>query len=186
MLFDVARKRLHQDQPEAGARGRRIRRSRARHARRYQAFQETLPQKETDPAIMKLSPQFLEAVNGVLLVVYVAILFFFGRYIVEGIRRYGWLEGRHHRRAAIAVSTLILGDTVIRAFIWTLRHVENTRGASSKAHLAIATIGTTAGVLICIVGGVCILRHFAPAKLGHWPSIVTIALALAFGIGMVL
>lgn len=136
--------------------------------------------------MMMLSPQFLEAVNGVMLVIYVGILIVFTHYILSGFAQCGWREGYHKRRAAIAVSTLFFGDLIIRGFIWTLRHLENNRGATSKTHLAVATVGTTVGVLICILGGICILRHFAPAKLGHWPSIITVTVALAFGIGLAL
>lgn len=134
---------------------------------------------------MILSPQFLEAVNGVLLAVHLAILLVFGRYIVEGLCEHGWHEGRRQRNAAIGIFTLVAGDALIRGCIWTLRHLQNN-GRDSEALAMPGTIGTTIGVLICIIGGICVLRHFAPARLGPWPWIVTMVTALAFGIGMAL
>lgn len=133
-----------------------------------------------------LTPQFLEAVNGVLLVIYLSILFFFGKYIYGGIREMGWKVGRRQRRGAISVSVLLIGDFLILLSIWVVRHMQNSHGWSSQNSETVATVGTTVGVVFAIVGGVCILRSFAPVRLGEWPSVLTVLIAIAFGVGMAL
>lgn len=135
---------------------------------------------------LTLTPQFLEAVNGVLLIIYLGILFIFSHYTISEMRVRGIVNGYRQRTAAISITMLLLGDFIIRACIWAVRHATNSYGwTSSKAEI-VATVGATLGVLVCIVGGICILRHFAPKKWGAWPSIITIGVALLFGIGMAL
>lgn len=133
---------------------------------------------------LSLSPQFLEALNGVLLVVYLGIMAVFGRYVFEALFRLGLADGYKERKAAIAVSVLIFGDLIVRTCVWSVRHLENHYSTHPNQPL-VATV-TAVGAATCILGGVCILRHFAPRKYGHWPSIITVTVALAFGIGMAL
>ena len=131
-----------------------------------------------------LPPQFLEAINGVLLIIYAGILLIFLNYIWEGIKEYGWSEGYARRKAAIAITTFIFGDLLVRACIWSIRHMQNHYGWPPQSWGSVATVMSTLGAVICLVGSVCILRHFAPRKYGSWPSIVIISTALLFGIGL--
>lgn len=137
---------------------------------------------------MVLSAQFLEAVNGCLLVIYLGVLLFFVRYMTRcwttGRRRTlcGWYE---EVSGAIAISTLVLGDLLIRGPVWLLRHLHNT----NRATLAVTwepfmTWVVLIGVTLGIVGGVCIVREFSSPRLKFVAPLILAILALAFGIGM--
>lgn len=132
-----------------------------------------------------LTPQLLEAINGTLLVIFLALVFFFSRYIVLEFRRcrrigLSWRDARRNRAAAISVLMIFTGDGLIRGAAWTWRHF------NLAYDNRITNIAISIGVLICIVGGVCALRHFAPKEWGNWPWVMIPLIGLAFGIGMAL
>lgn len=127
---------------------------------------------------MKLSPEFLEAMNGALFVIFLALLFVFARYIASGIRQHGLRRGLQVRRAAVCMVVLIGGDAMIRGSVWAWRHYEMPVD-DPRLVVAVAT-----GVAVCTFGGLCGLRHFSPREWGHWAWSVPLAAALAFGIGM--
>lgn len=153
---------------------------------------------------IQLSPQFLEAINGILIVVLLSIVTVFAIYTLDCIfkemRRcrtywpddplrgylYGLKTGYLQRRAAISCMIFFSGDLLIRIAIWSFRHIQNK---GMKPPEKFATMLTTIGVIICIIGGVCILRHFAPRTTlngfsSYWPIIVMLVSALLFGIGL--
>jgi hypothetical protein len=134
---------------------------------------------------MIFSPQFLEAVNGVLLIIFLGILICFLRYIIEGFRELGMKLGYRQRRGAIGFAVLVLGDTLIRGSVWFWRHLENHQMPIAH-HKELLTATTAAGLLVAVWGGICILRHFAPDWMGAWPWIVTLSVAMAFGFGLAL
>lgn len=134
---------------------------------------------------MTMSPQFLEAMNGFLLVDLLAIVWLFFRYIAQGFYEYGWHSGRRQRAAAIGVFTLILGDFIIRLSVWTWRHVINTSGSIDRDLEAILNFGTTFGVAVAAIGGACIIRYFSPARWGEWPWILVTAVAASWSSYMV-
>lgn len=129
-----------------------------------------------------LTPQFLEAINGTLLVIFLGLVFFFARYIVLEFMRKGisWRQARRNRAAAIAILMVLTGDSMIRASIWSWQHLR------LAADNVMASLGVATGVVICIVGGVCALRHFAPDSWGNWPWVMIPLIGLTFGIGMAL
>lgn len=131
-----------------------------------------------------LSPQFLEAINGYLLVEFVVILYLFFRYIAQGIYTYGWEQGRRQRAAAIGVFTLILGDAIIRLSVWLWRHHVNTTGNISAPAEAWVTVGTTIGVVVAAIGGACVIRYFSPTRWGEWPWILSMVFGAAWSIYM--
>jgi hypothetical protein len=135
-------------------------------------------------ALNLLSAQFLEAVNGVLTVIYIGILLVFGHYIYGGFKKFGVVRGYQQRTAAIGISILILGEMIIRCSVWIVRHLQNQYGWEGDAGWILVTWGTTTGVLICIVGGSCTLRHFGPKKHGYLIQGVIILTALIMGIGL--
>lgn len=127
-----------------------------------------------------LTPQILEAINGTLLVIFLGLIFFFVRYIALEFMRPNltWAQARRNRAAAISMLMMFLGEALIRGHVWAWRHFE--LGESNR----IINAGVAAGVVVCIVGGVCALRHFAPDSWGNAPWIMVPLIGLAFGIGM--
>lgn len=136
---------------------------------------------------LKLAPQFLAAVNGTLCILLISILIIFIIYIfrelIHKIKTQGFLEGLRigyqNRTAAISCFVFFSGDLIIRTTVWWRRQAESDDNT-------LMVLATTIGVIICIFGAVCILRHFAPRKDTNWTWIVTVAIALAFGIGTAL
>ena len=136
--------------------------------------------------MIRISPQVLEAINGTLLIIFVGLEFCFVRYIgIElhrQVKQFGWRQGLigtyNVRSAAIAMFLLIGGDSVLRGHVWAWRHY----GLASTHPLL--NVGLLCGVAICILGGTCALRHFAPAAWGRWPWIAIPLAGLMFGIGM--
>jgi len=129
-----------------------------------------------------LTPQFLEAINGTLLVIFLGLVFFFSRYVLLEFLRPGisWRQARRNRAAGIAMLMVLTGDSLIRAHIWAWQHFH------LEADNVVASTGVAVGVAICIVGGICALRHFAPDSWGNAPWILIPLIGLAFGIGMAL
>jgi hypothetical protein len=133
---------------------------------------------------MTLSPYFLEALNGFLLVQFFFIMWLFARYIIQGVYTYGWTEGRRQRAAAIGVFTLVTGDFIIRLSVWLWRHGVNTDNPPGPAGEVLLTAGTAVGVVIAAFGGACILRYFSPSRWGEWPWITVTIAAFTFSIVM--
>lgn len=129
-----------------------------------------------------LTPQLLEAINGTLLVIFLGLVFFFSRYILlEFMKPYlTWRQARRNRAAAISMLILLTGEALIRGHVWAWRHYGLTEN-----NVAI-NAGIAIGVVICIVGGVCALRHFAPDSWGHWPWVMIPLIGVIFGVGMAL
>lgn len=125
-----------------------------------------------------LTPQLLEAINGTLLVIFLALVGFFGRYIIMEFERVHWRQARRNRAAAISMLMVFVGESLIRGGVWAWRHFD-----LNYDNRAINTV-VSIGVLISIVGGVCALRHFAPRSWGHAPWILIPLIGLAFGVGM--
>lgn len=129
---------------------------------------------------MMFSPQFLETMNGTLLVIFLGVEFFFARYILLDMVEHGFWEGYKRRRAAAAVFLMIGGETLTRGWIWAWRHFSIPHDDQAL------TLGVNAGVAICIVGCVCVLRHFAPKGWGAWTWVGIPILGVAFGAIMAL
>lgn len=129
-----------------------------------------------------LTPRFLEAINGTLMVIFLGLVFFFSRYIILEFMRPGisWRQARRNRAAAISMLMVLTGESLIRASVWSWQHLHLATNNVS------ASVGVAIGVVICIVGGVCALRHFAPDSWGNAPWILIPLIGLAFGIGMAL
>lgn len=136
----------------------------------------------------ELTAQFLEAINGTLLGIFLGLMFFFVRYIgieyCKQRRRHGYwdavVESYYRRRAAIAMLLLIAGDTIIRGNVWAWRHFD----LSDKN--PIISNGVTVGVVLCIIGGTCALRHFSPESWGRAPWVLIPLISMVFGVGMAL
>lgn len=128
---------------------------------------------------LTLSPFLLEFVNAVLLVIYLALLGVFGKYIIDGFIEYGWHTGRHQRLAGIAMFVFIFGEAIIRMSVWFWRHAENHKALTPDL-VKWSTFGTAVGVIIAIFGGLCLLRVFVPPRFGLWPAIFALFAAILF------
>lgn len=125
--------------------------------------------------------QTFEMINGTLLVIFVALVFLFARYTwLEFKNVWSWRVVRRNRAAAIAMAMVFAGECVIRGSVLVWQHfglAQNNRPI---------TISVAIGVSICIVGGICGLRHFAPKEWGAAPWVLVPIIGILFGIGMAL
>jgi hypothetical protein len=150
---------------------------------------------------MQLSPQFLEAMNGMRLILCASLIFLFGRYIwiefARQMEKAEWASVRamffpagfqdavtctwHSRRAAIAMFVLLSGEGTIALAVWSWRHFE----LSQQNQFVI--LGATAGIMLFIMGSSCAIRAFAPERWHRWRPwyaipfcglIVSVALAI--------
>lgn len=129
-----------------------------------------------------MAPIWIEIINGTLFIICIGIATFFGCYIVKQIQRFGFgLSGYLMSEGAIAMFVFVIGDAIVRGSIWYMRHAMNISESSAELQ-ANGTAVAMVGVLIASLGGLCIIRIFAPQKFGPWPWIVTAALALSFGL----
>lgn len=136
---------------------------------------------------MFLSAEFLEAVNGCLLIIYLGVILFFIRYIVrclvnEPCPFWKWYD---QVSGAIAITTMVIGDFLIRGPVWLLRHLHNSEQASIAGALEPAMTWTVLiGAILAIVGGVCIVREFASERFKFAAPLILAIASLVFGIGM--
>lgn len=134
---------------------------------------------------MILPPDFFEAINGILGVMFLCVAFWFAYDIFTVYRWYG--PGRRfYEEAAASIGCLILfvGEFIIRMTVWWIRYESNNNGVVPKEHQQIAWMIVSLGVIISIIGCACIIRHLAPDHLGRWPWLLAVVMALAFGVGM--
>lgn len=126
-----------------------------------------------------LTPRFLEGMNGTLanLLIFGAVMF--SIYIGIEVKDNGF--SRQRLQAGISILVLLVGDAMIRGYIWLYRYLEN-RGHDitwMKDHWFLP-----AGILVEIVGIICVIRVFAPDRWGSklWlvSSLLAIALATVF------
>lgn len=129
---------------------------------------------------MKITPQFLEAINGTLVVIFGGLAFFFARYIIIEFmnKELSWRQARRNRAAAIAMLMILVGEGLIRGNVWAWRHFE------LPVETPFVVLGVTAGVCFSIIGGICGLRHFAPTSWGRWPWIGIPTAGVIFGVLM--
>lgn len=135
---------------------------------------------------MSLPVPFLEAINGILLTLFIWVILWFG-YDVFSVRREtgSWSATYREAAASIACAIAFTGDLIIRASVWIYRHIEND-GPVPKDLMQMTTLTITIGVAVMIVGCACIIRHLSPPGLGRAPWAIAVLTALLFGIGMAL
>lgn len=123
-----------------------------------------------------LTPKFLEGMNGTLanLLIFGAVMFLI--YIGREIYRNGL--ARRRLEAAISILALIVGEAMIRGWVWMWRYLENRNLDVSwmKDHPVLL-----AGVLVEILGIICVIRVFAPDSWGRnvWIISTGVAIGLA-------
>lgn len=135
---------------------------------------------------MKLPGPFLEAINGVLVILFfwVGAWFAYDIWMVR-ITTGSWRATHREAAASIACLVAFSGDIIIRSSVWWYRHLEND-GHPTEDLLQIATLTITAGVVVMIFGCACIINYLSPPALGRAPWAIAIISALMIGIGLAL
>lgn len=139
---------------------------------------------------MALSGRFLEVVNGVLLVIYLGIIWFFYRHVIDRAWSYRSMPFRAFLaqpdvEGALAVLMFTVGATLIRGPVWWLRHLEN-HGYSGAALQDTMTVLICIGLTLNVIGGIWIIRAFSPQRCGWSGPAALTAAALVFGVGFAL
>jgi hypothetical protein len=127
---------------------------------------------------MTTDPVFLEFVNAVWFILGVCVLAVFVHYIWQKRENGYWnLVG------AISIAAYWFGEVIARGGVWYWYHLINSRqppGWIGDYPIA------GAGGIIAAIGALCMIRVFSPSEFGNWVWIVSGALAMAFGLSVVL
>ena len=107
-----------------------------------------------------LTSRFLEGMNGTLFALVAFACIMFGVYIAREVKRNGF--SRTRLQGAISIFVFMVGEGVIRGWVWYWRHTEN-RGGDVEWMTRNPTLAV--GAAIQIIGVICIIRVFAP---DHW------------------
>jgi hypothetical protein len=124
-----------------------------------------------------LTPRFLEGMNGTLFLLVVFACVMFGIYIVREIRRNGFQRTR--LQGAISIFAFMIGEAMIRGWIWYWRHTENSGG---NVEWMLFNPILAVGAFVQILGVICVIRVFAPDQWGRNMWVVTSFLAVTLGL----
>lgn len=132
---------------------------------------------------MTLPGPFFEAINGILGMMFAFVVAWFLYDVWWVFRAYG-LRPAFYREAAASIGCAVAftGDFIIRIPIWWYRHQANDGLATKEAEAIVLTM-VSIGVIVAIIGCACVIRHLSPDRLGYWPWLSAVVIALAFGIG---
>jgi hypothetical protein len=121
--------------------------------------------------------QLFEHINALLTFLSLELLFICARYFVIEYREHGFDRQRMH--AAIAVGVMMFGNTLLRGWVWWLRHLQN-RGMDST-HMVDMPLGLVPliGTAVQVVGLLLMIRALAPDACGNRGWVVSGVLALA-------
>ncbi len=128
-----------------------------------------------------ISPRLIEFLNGSTMVIHLAMTYFFFRYVTLRFCDYGFNEPTYRNvDGALAVAVLSLGCLLVRGGFWWLRFMQN-RDMDTTSWVPVLSGIVALGAIITVGGGVCSVRVFTPAPMGHWPWIWTLSVSLAVG-----
>lgn len=133
--------------------------------------------------MINLPNEFMQAVNGILAVVYMVLLGILIRYLYSKWRVFRWRIKNYEETAmAIGMVAMALGMIMFRAPIWVLRfgHHSSLYDATSVRPWAILMIAS--GTVCSIVGGLCMIRVLACPSVGEWLWVATFVIAVGFGV----
>ena len=128
--------------------------------------------------------QLLEALNGILLGLIIAMLIGAARYFVEILREVGTIRTAYIKaKAAIAISTFLFGLALRTGAIWWTRHLFNhDYDAAWLKNYASAAVIIGTGLMIW--GALCWLR--VTMRTGPFGWVVVAGGTIAFGVYMAL
>lgn len=136
---------------------------------------------------MNLPGPFMEAINGVLTIIYVVLFVTLIRYLFKKYLVFGWKIKNYEETAlAIGIAVSTLGVILFRAPIWVARHMENTQWATGLDHKFWVVPMVAFGTLACAVGGLCIIRIMSPPEHSERIWFFTLFFALVVAVGMAL
>jgi hypothetical protein len=113
----------------------------------------------------------LEGVNGNFLLFSLAALVVFAHYM-----KTHWFEGYRFLAPAIALSTMFLGEVILRGNFWFARHMINMGYADFQAPSWITILGST----MASWGLLCTLAVFAPEQYRTRVWVSTLVVTAAF------
>ena len=124
----------------------------------------------------------LQVVNGALMITLISMVVFFLVYVVR--KWWEWLnyDGRSFYgevKPALAMLVFVLGEGVVRFAVWNHGYaiINGTEDVINKTHTAILIIG---GAIAAVVGGLCVVRVFSPARYHGVPWALTIMVIALF------
>lgn len=131
-----------------------------------------------------VSPQLLEACNGILVAVLAIMMAGMLTYLFMEWREIGFWNVYRQRKAGIALTVFLVGLICRSGIVWLNLH-RRTHGLD-LLWPSTSPLLLTLGTAIVVVGGICWVRVTAWRELGHWFWIVAATAAVAFGVGFAL
>ncbi len=128
----------------------------------------------------------IEAGNGMMLVLFGAMLVSAFSYFMREVRRLGWRPMRIYAesKASWAVTILFFGIFVRVGDIWLIRHIENHGGHPSEGLGVVAQAVLIASSIPIVWGSICWMRSVLPLRCGAWAWAVIAVGAIVFGVYM--
>lgn len=117
-----------------------------------------------------LNPLFLEIANGTLAMSGFALLFVFGRYLLDP------KATPRGRNAARAIACFVAGETILRSWIWLWRHQAND-GVPNDWMTGYPVVAV--GLAVAMIGAFCMMRVFSFSKAPAWIWLVVASATFA-------
>jgi len=135
--------------------------------------------------MLTLPPEFIEATNGILVIVLLIMIGFLINYLIYKYRCVGHIAFWYDEcKAALALLLFLIGYEVINSTIWWLRHTANNGHDVTQHRTTVMTI-ITVGVVASIWGGMCWVRAITPFEISRKMWIALFGLAVGLGTVMV-
>lgn len=131
-----------------------------------------------------LPSPFVEATNGILLVVVFWMIVFNVFYLIRARHYMGmWRFVYRECKAAIALLGFLLGIEIRTFVLWAFRHMQN-HNIDATPYREAGIILLTLGCVLAIWGGICWIKVTMPIRCKPSMWWLLTASALIFGIGM--
>lgn len=135
---------------------------------------------------MNLPGQFMEAINGILTIVHVALLALVLRYLVKKWQVFRWKIKNYEETAlGIGIAMSSLGVLLFRAPIWIVRHMENSQWTTQDQSFWMIPV-IVVGTIVALIGALCLIRIMTPPALGERLWLSVLFLAFFIGVGLAL
>lgn len=122
-----------------------------------------------------------EVINGIWLLLNIALAFVFWRHVWIKARRTDWYNDQS-TQAAIALAFYFTGSTVMRSWVWVLLLIE--RRGDDQAFLGSRVEIPLLAALLAVTGALCCIRVFSPEPWGRYFWIGTGIIAIAIPVGL--